>query len=87
MAVEALTQNMEKTIEEVRQLILLPHTTVRLLLNQFKWDKEKMLEAYYSDNQLDRFAAAAAVVTKSKPDNDVIECEICYMECHISNRY
>ncbi len=36
----------------------IPATTVRILLNHFKWDKEKLMERYYSDEQDAMFAEA-----------------------------
>jgi len=29
----------------------MPATTVRILLNHFKWDKEKLMEKFFSDDQ------------------------------------
>ena len=39
-------------------LLQIPATTVRILLNHFKWDKEKLMERYYSDEQDAMFAEA-----------------------------
>ena len=36
---------------QVNTVIQIPTTTVRILLNHFKWDKEKLMERYYSDDQ------------------------------------
>ena len=36
---------------QVNTVIQIPTTTVRILLNHFKWDKEKLMERYYSDEQ------------------------------------
>jgi hypothetical protein len=60
----------------------------RILLNYFKWDKEKLMEKYFSDDQDAMFAEAHVVspyrkplVSKIKksvlPTTSVIECEIC----------
>ena len=35
---------MNKTTSDVREIVLLPTTTLRLLLNFYKWDSHKMLE-------------------------------------------
>ncbi len=39
----------------------IPATTVRILLNHFKWDKEKLMEKFYSDDQEKVFEAACIV--------------------------
>ena len=40
----------------------IPTTTVRILLNHFKWDKEKLMERYYSDDPEAIFAEARVVI-------------------------
>ncbi len=39
----------------------LPHTTIRILLNHFKWDKEKLMERYYDSDQEQLYAEARVV--------------------------
>ena len=41
-----------KELKEVQSVIQIPLTSVRILLNHFKWDKEKLMERYYSDDQV-----------------------------------
>lgn len=59
---------------------------MRILLNHFGWDKEKLLEAYYDGDQEQLFRDARVVnPTTSRtpivvPSNGVEDCEICYMQ-------
>ncbi len=34
-------------IKDVNQVLQIPATTTRILLNHFKWDKDKLMERYY----------------------------------------
>jgi ariadne-1 len=66
---------------------------VRILLNHFKWDKEKLMERYYSDEQEAMFAEAKVVSPNCKimsasggkssffssTPPTTFECEICYL--------
>merc|ERR1712243_308728 len=51
LSTEQIVQHMVKCISEVTNVIQIPPTTVRILLNHFKWDKEKLMERYYGDEQ------------------------------------
>jgi ariadne-1 len=64
----------------------IPTTTVRILLNHFKWDKEKLMERFYSDHQEAMFDEAQVMSRYKKNPNlpkrpssasSVVECEIC----------
>lgn len=67
-------------------VLQLPPTTMRILLNHFGWDKEKLLEAYYDGDQEQLFREARVVnpsLTRTPivvPSNNVEDCEICYMQ-------
>jgi ariadne-1 len=58
---------------------------MRILLNHFGWDKEKLLEAYYDGDQEQLFKDAKIVnPSMRKPPvitsaNGFEECEICYL--------
>lgn len=39
----------------------IPATTTRILLNHFKWDKEKLMERFYDGDQEKLFAEARVV--------------------------
>lgn len=45
----------------------LPHTTIRILLNHFKWDKEKLMERFYDGDQERLYAEARVVNPYRKP--------------------
>ncbi|KAG8335551.1 E3 ubiquitin-protein ligase arih1 [Homalodisca vitripennis] len=47
-------------------MIRIPATTTRILLNHFKWDKEKLYERFYDGDQ-DQMFAEARVVNPLKP--------------------
>ena len=82
-------------IRDVNTVIQIPTTTVRILLNHFKWDKEKLMERYYSDDQ-DKMFEEAKIVPPSKKivskasasgasamskvkSSQNAECEICFL--------
>ena len=44
----------------------IPATTVRILLNHFKWDKEKLLDKFYTGDDHDSLFAEAKVVSPYK---------------------
>ena len=45
LTTEQILQHMNRSIEEVNTVVQLPATVTRILLNHFKWDKEKLYEA------------------------------------------
>jgi len=48
---ETISATMKKCIEEVNSVLEIPSSHARLLLSHFKWDKERLLERYYSGDQ------------------------------------
>lgn len=54
----------------------IPTTTVRILLNHFKWDKEKLMEKFFSDEQ-DEMFAEAKVISPFKKSNSKGTKETC----------
>ena len=91
LTTEDIVKHMVESIKEVNNVIQIPTTTVRILLNHFKWDKEKLMERFYSDDQEAMFeeaqvispyktAAAASAVKQARgaaASGSVLECEIC----------
>jgi len=89
LSTEQIVQHMVKCISEVTNVIQIPPTTVRILLNHFKWDKEKLMERYYGDEQdQEKMFLEAKVVSpfrpkpttskkSSKKPTDSCDCEIC----------
>ena len=59
---------------------------MRILLNHFGWDKEKLLEAYYDTDQEQLFREARVInpnITRSQnpiPTKGHEDCEICYLQ-------
>ena len=58
MSTEDIVAHMVESIKEVNNVTQIPTTTIRILLNHFKWDKEKLMERFYSDDQEEMFKAA-----------------------------
>ncbi|XP_071965715.1 E3 ubiquitin-protein ligase arih1-like [Antedon mediterranea] len=59
---DAIVQHMVDTIREVNNVVEIPATVTRILLNHFKWDKEKLMERYYDGDQ-DRLFSEAHIVS------------------------
>lgn len=70
----------------------IPPTTVRILLNHFKWDKEKLMEKYYTEKPEKLFEEAQVVSPFKTKESKVkgasssrstpaktYECDICYL--------
>ena len=84
LSAETIVKDMELTIIEVNTLLQLPPTSVRMLLNKFKWDKEKLIESYYSesnDENVKQHNEKQAVQQFGKS----ILCEICFEESESSD--
>jgi len=92
LSTEEIVSNMVESIKEVSTVVQdqIPTTTVRILLNHFKWDKERLMERLYSEDQdamfleaqvISPFKKNPVILTKKKShkSTDVLECEIC---CH-----
>lgn len=45
LTTDQILQHMNKCMDEVNTVVQLPATVIRILLNHFKWDKEKLYEA------------------------------------------
>ena len=56
LTTEQILQHMVDTIKEVNTIVLLPPTVTRILLNHFKWDKEKLYERFVSRSWCQREA-------------------------------
>ncbi|KAF6211188.1 hypothetical protein GE061_014303 [Apolygus lucorum] len=89
LSTEEIVQHMIDCIKDVNTVVEIPATTTRILLNHFKWDKEKLMERFYDGNQEQLFAEArvvnpftkTSVVSKPKVTQTISgteECEICY---------
>ncbi|KAK3604434.1 hypothetical protein CHS0354_013834 [Potamilus streckersoni] len=93
LTADQIVQFMVDCIKEVNAVVQIPSTITRILLNHFKWDKEKLMERYYDGDQERLFAEAHVIspyrrdqgrptrrVTRSAASNssDNTTCEICF---------
>uniref|UniRef100_A0A6M2DJA0 RBR-type E3 ubiquitin transferase n=1 Tax=Xenopsylla cheopis TaxID=163159 RepID=A0A6M2DJA0_XENCH len=90
LSTEQIVQHMVDCIREVNLVVEIPATTIRILLNHFKWDKEKLMERLYDGDQDQLFNDAHVInpyrspplISKTKPRkttaNGTEECEICF---------
>ena len=88
---------MEESIKEVNDVTQIPKTVLRLLLNHFKWDQQKLMEKYFSNDQEAMFTEAKVpspnkrtilkgTSSKFSKKQRIVkdpECQICYLS--ISN--
>lgn len=58
---ESIVLTMKENIDEVNSVFQIPSSTARILLTFFKWDKEKLLERYYSSDQETLFKEAHVI--------------------------
>ena len=76
-----------KELREVQNIIQIPMTSVRILLNHFKWDKQKLYERYYLESCSEKIFEEAKVLSPSKiealaartMDASSTDCEICFL--------
>ncbi|XP_055325889.1 E3 ubiquitin-protein ligase ariadne-1 [Sitodiplosis mosellana] len=87
LTTEEIVQHMVDCIKEVNTVVEIPATTLRILLNHFKWDKEKLMEKYYDGDQEAFFREAHVINPFNKPvavtrpklkRSGTEECEICF---------
>lgn len=57
-------------ISNVFSYFQIPVTTTRILLNHFRWDKEKLMERYYDGDQEALFKAAHVINPYVKPKRE-----------------
>jgi ariadne-1 len=65
LTTEQVLEHMVDVIQEVNVIVQLPQTVTRILLNHFKWDKEKLYERYY-DGDRDRLFQEARIIDPVK---------------------
>lgn len=61
LSTEEIVQHMVDSIKDVNTVVEIPATTTRILLNHFKWDKEKLMERFYDGDQEKLFAEARVI--------------------------
>lgn len=65
-----VVEHMRECIRDVNTVVQIPDTMTRILLNHFKWDKEKLMEQYFGDQDQEKFFREAHVVNPfNKPLN------------------
>ena len=67
LTADQIVKFMVDSIKDVNVVVQIPHTVTRILLNHFRWDKEKLMERYYDGDQ-DRLFSEAHVVNPYKKD-------------------
>ena len=72
LSTEDIVSHMVENIKEVSSITQIPTTTIRILLNHFKWDKEKLMERYYTEDQEAMFQASFVSNSKSLPSTKYI---------------
>ncbi|XP_052794707.1 E3 ubiquitin-protein ligase arih1l-like [Mya arenaria] len=92
LTADRIVHVMVECIKEVNAVVQIPSTITRILLNHFRWDKEKLMERYYDGDQ-DSLFSEAHVVSPYRKDprqkrstrgsgggasSSEILCEICY---------
>ncbi|XP_063697066.1 E3 ubiquitin-protein ligase ariadne-1 isoform X2 [Culicoides brevitarsis] len=87
LTTEDIVRHMVDCIKEVNTVVEIPATTTRILLNHFKWDKEKLMERFYDGDQEKLFKDARVINPFNKPiytpkpkiqKLGIEECEICF---------
>ena len=76
-----------RELKEVQNVIQIPATSVRILLNHFKWDKQRLFERYYTESCPERIFEEAKVLSPSKIEvlaaktkhSSSPDCEICFL--------
>jgi hypothetical protein len=67
---DKIVQYMIECIKEVNQVLELTPTTTRILLNHFRWDKEKLMERFYDGDQ-DRLFNEAHIINPFKQSSSL----------------
>eukprot|EP00035_Acanthoeca_spectabilis_P004015 m.97803 g.97803 ORF g.97803 m.97803 type:complete len:529 (+) comp12408_c0_seq5:199-1785(+) len=96
VAVEVLTpedimSTQEDAIKEINEMFQIPSNTARILLQHFKWDRERLIERYYGSGDLDKIFEEAHCVKPSDPADAasaasgaavdaIVECPVCMEE-------
>uniref|UniRef100_A0AAF5HXV3 RBR-type E3 ubiquitin transferase n=1 Tax=Strongyloides stercoralis TaxID=6248 RepID=A0AAF5HXV3_STRER len=80
-----LVSEMDKILDEVRSVTNLPKTYCRILLHQYKWDKQTLIEKYY-EQESDAFFKKYNLINPSSLNRSIISvatrgtCNICCSE-------
>ncbi|ELU08282.1 hypothetical protein CAPTEDRAFT_96432 [Capitella teleta] len=89
LTADEIVKHMVDCIKEVNTVVQIPATITRILLTHFKWDKEKLMECYFTEDQ-DKLFSDAHVVSPFRKSftpaaaaqaasSSEIMCEICFL--------
>lgn len=83
ISAEKIAEEMDGYTSEVSSIINISKTHTRILLNHFKWDKEKLMERYYGGDQGKLFEEAHMInpfdISKlNRSLNPMKECQVCF---------
>ena len=84
LSVDGILQIMEQIIQDVSSIIQLPEASIRLLLNQNNWDKEKLLENWSGD--MSDISESAETPESGAGVSKVDNCKICLLKSTTSKR-
>ena len=84
LSVDQIVDLMNASLHEVMEVIDLPNNLIRILLNHFNWDKNKLLEQYFDGNK-EKLLTDAHIVDPNSVTNKSVKkrrkieiCLICY---------
>ncbi|UYV77060.1 ARIH1 [Cordylochernes scorpioides] len=89
LSTDQVMQTMNQTINEVYEILKIPPTLLRILLNHFNWDLAKFYDRYYGGDQRSLFEDAHMVnplenlrppINGTNERPSIEECEICFLE-------
>ena len=72
---DKIVSQMSDSVKEVNGVTTIPEAKVKILLNHFKWDKQKLMERFYADEQDDIFKEIIPIQADSA---NMLGCEICF---------
>lgn len=88
LTAEQIVEEMAEYISDVNSMINLPRSTIRNLLNHFKWDKEELKAQYFEGTEETFFGRAKILNLFNKPkeifkpnvqDSGTADCNVCFI--------
>ncbi|XP_030371581.1 potential E3 ubiquitin-protein ligase ariadne-1-like [Scaptodrosophila lebanonensis] len=88
LTTDEVVELQREIIDKVNVLLKLPTSITRILLNHFKWDKERLTEKYFDGSQeeifkgahlINPFSKEPKVVRQNTSHDGPEECEICFL--------
>lgn len=84
---DKIIQSMDECIDIVNDVLKLPRTTARILMNHYKWNQEKLHDAFFAADEEKFFKDANVLNPFNEPNrtkrlrpcsNESEDCEICF---------